>query len=259
MNRLIKHIFLSDYQIPDQDDRSIALVNRFIGDFKPDKVHIVGDFLNFTKVAKYDQDPYYHKTMEDEIQEGRGILKQLVKTVKKANSKAEIIWYEGNHEARLIKYLGKNASALADITGEDGEYVISIPSLFTLKKLGITWIPYMRRHDEHHIEIEHGDRVRQKGGYTAHAMLDKRGKSGISGHTHRLALVMKTTVDSTKWWIENGCLCKRTFDSPYTRDPDWQQGFSVGIYDTQQRIFHPQIIPIFDHTFVYGGKIYDER
>lgn len=257
MNRFVKHVFLSDHQIPDQDDKTIALVNKFILDFKPDKVHIVGDFLNFTKVAKYDQDPFYHKTMQDEIKEGRTILKELVAVSRKANAKTEIVWYEGNHEARLIKYLGKNASALAEITGDDGEYYISIPSIFGLKKLGVKWIPYMKRHDEHNIEIEHGDRVRQKSGYTAHAMLDKRGKSGISGHTHRLAMIMKTTVDSTRWWIENGCLCKRIFESPYTRDPDWQQGFTVGIYDKQEKTFHPTIVPIFNHAFMYGGKIYE--
>lgn len=253
----VKHLFISDFQIPDHDMKSILLVIKFIKDFNPDKIHIVGDYLNFTKVAKYDQDPYYHRTMQDEIRIGRKILKLIVDASRKINPESEIIWYEGNHEIRLIKYMSRNADALAEITNDDGEYVLSVQNLFTLKKLGVKWVPYMQRHNEHGVEIEHGDVVRSKGGQTAHAMLDRRGKKGISGHTHRLAFIMRNTIDDGKWWIETGSLCKRIFESPYAKVTDWQQGFTVGIYDKKRKTFYPTPVPIFNHSFMFGGKLYE--
>jgi len=251
-----KHVFISDHQIPDHNEKAINAVNQFIKDFKPDKVHIVGDFLNFTKVAKYDQDPYYHKTMADEINMGRIILDDLVRVTRKANKEAEIIWYEGNHEVRLVKYLGRNATALAEITDVNGEIVNSIPHLFSLKEKGVTWIPYLQRHTERGVEIEHGDVARTRSGMTANAMIDRRGRSGFSGHTHRLAFVMKTQVDKEMFWIETGSLCKREFESPYGRSMDWQNGFAVGIYSFETKTFYPQAIPLFNNTFMFDGKVY---
>lgn len=252
-----RHVFVSDYQIPDHDPKTIRAVNKFIKDFMPNKVHLVGDFLNFTAVAKYDQDPYYHKGMADEIKEGKKVLRNLVNTTMTANPKAQVIWYEGNHEKRLVKYMGRNASALAEIVDDSGEVINSIPHIFGLRELGVKWVPDMQRHTETGgVEVEHGEVVRNKAGYTAHAMLEKRGKSGISGHTHRLAMVMKTQTDETKFWIETGSMCKQNFESPYARTPDWQQGFTVGIYSKQDNIFYPSIVPIFENTFMFGGKIY---
>lgn len=252
-----RHVFVSDHQIPDHDEKTVKAVNKFIKDFAPDKLHIVGDFLNFTRVAKYDQDPYYHKNMADEIRIGREVLAKLVGVTRGANPDAEVIWYEGNHEERLTKYLGRNASALAEITDQDGEIINSIPHIFNLKELGIQWVPSMRRHTESGgVEVEHGDIARSKGGYTAHGMLEKRGRSGFSGHTHRLAMVMKTHVDEQKFWIETGSMCKRDFESPYTRSPDWQQGFAVGIYSEQDKTFYPTPVPVFNNTFAFGGKVY---
>lgn len=254
-----KHLFLSDFQIPDQNDVALELIYKFIEDFVPDKIHLVGDILNFTKVAKYDQDPYYHMGMKEEIDLGRKILKNLVNVARKVNPDTEVIWFEGNHENRLIKYLSRNASALAEITGEDGEYVNSIPHLFALRKLGVRWVGVNDRHFEHGVRIEHGNVVRSKAGQTAHAMLDKRGASGLSGHTHRLALIMRTQGDQQRFWIELGSLCKFRFDSPYTIDPDWQNGFAFGYYSSDTKQFYPTIVPILNNTFVANGKLYGAK
>jgi hypothetical protein len=252
-----RHIFLSDYQIPDHDPKTIKAVNKFIKDFAPDKVHLVGDFLNFTAVAKYDQDPYYHKGMADEIKIGRQVLGNLVTNARNANPESEVLWYEGNHESRLIKYMGRNASALAEITDEDGEIINSIPHIFNLAELGVEWVPSMQRHSEPGgVEVEHGDVARGKSGHTAHAMLDKRGKSGFSGHTHRLAMIFKTQMDDQKFWVETGSMCKQNFESPYARTPDWQQGFAVGVYSDQDKTFYPSVVPVFDNKFMFGGKVY---
>jgi UDP-2,3-diacylglucosamine pyrophosphatase LpxH len=252
-----KHLFISDFQIPDHNTQALKSLYKFITDFKPDTVHNVGDFINCTKVSKFDQDPRYHMNLVNEIDIGRKVLKELVTVTRTANPNAKIIWYEGNHESRLTKYLNK-ADQLAGLVDEGGEYIVSIPHLFNLKELGIQWIGENQRHTEiGAIEIEHGDRVSAKSGATAHKMIEARGTSGISGHTHRLAYVMLSQLERENWWIESGSFCNKEMDSPYMKRPgDWQNGFAVGIYHKKTKRMHPQVIPIFNNCFMFGEKLY---
>lgn len=248
-----KHIFLSDFQIPDQDDELIDLVYKFILDYKPDHIHLVGDILNLTKVSKYLQDVYDKVSFWDEIQEGRRVLNQLVKVGRKANPKVKITFFEGNHEERLLKYLASKAPELADLQ-DDGDYMLSLRYILKLKDLGIKWVGYKQDYDEHKLIIEHGDRVRNQSAYTAKAMLDSRGEMGISGHTHRLGMHMKTLARRSIWWIENGCLNKLHHHSPYVKYPDWQQGFTIASYIDGD--WFPQLIPIVNKKFFVNGKLY---
>lgn len=254
---LERHLFLSDFQIPDHDERSIEAVMQFIPDFKSDVVHLVGDILNLTKVSKYDQDVYYRVSFMDEIEEGRKIISRLVKTIRKASPHARINYYSGNHEERLLKYLSSHAPQLADLYDDDG-LILSLPRLLELKKHDIKWVPYFKEYIERgNVLIEHGDIARSKSGFTGHGMLDRRGMSGFSGHTHRLAIVTRTQSGIPKFWVETGNLCKLKFASPYVKSPDWHQGFAIGMYDPKQRVMHPSIVPIIDHRFVWEGRIYE--
>jgi predicted phosphodiesterase len=221
-----KHIFLSDLQIPDQNEKALEAMYKFILDHKPDFIHLVGDIVSFDGASSYTPDPRAQMSLEGEIELTKKFLDHLCRLARKANPNVIIIWYDGNHEFRLIKYLFKNASALANIKDED-DYIISIPHIFELKKRGIKHINYEAESTYKGLCIEHGDTVRQKSGYTAHAMLMKRQRSGISGHTHRLAHIMETHSGKESFWIENGCMCNYTFRSPYTKYADWQNGFSI--------------------------------
>ena len=247
-----RHLFVSDFQIPEQDDLAIQAVLNFVPDFKPDVIHFVGDILDLTKQSRFEPDPYDKHTLNDEIKIAKGILRQFADIGKKSNRKVRMYFYEGNHERRAITRLAR-AQDLADLEVDD-EYILSLPHLLELKSLGINWIPYFKTHIEQNVVIEHGDVARSKSGYTAHAMLDRRGLSGVSGHTHRLALIFRTQGASERFWIENGCLCKRNFKHPYIKSPDWIQGFSVGIF--HDGVMHPTIIPMFNHTFFYGDRRY---
>lgn len=250
-----RHIFLSDLQFPDQNERAIELVFKFLADYKPDYIHLVGDIVSFDKVSGYTPDPRHHASLETEIEMTKKFLDRLDHHAKKANPTCQIIWYDGNHEWRLIKFLFKNASSMANLVDdEDDDYIISIPHIFNLKDRNIKHYDYMDETSMHGICIEHGDMVRQKGGYTAHAMLMKRGKSGISGHTHRLAHIMETHSGKESFWIENGCMCNLRFHSPYSRYNDWQQGWSIATYKDGK--WYPQIVPIVDNTVLINGKLY---
>lgn len=254
MQHLIRYVFTSDWQCPDHNKALLKPLYSFIRDFKPDHFVIVGDFVNFTSVSKYDVDPHYAIDFVKEIRECRKLLTEIVSVVRSANSKSKIDWDEGNHELRLIRYLIRNAKSIALLEVEEEE-ILSIPYLFELKKLGIDWYPMTKIHTAGDMLIEHGEIIRKRAGDTAKSMLDARNRSGISGHTHRAALHMRTT-GSTQWWIENGSLCNLQPTPPYVKSPDWQNAITVGIYDKAAQTMHPTLVPIINNSFTFGEKLY---
>lgn len=154
---------------------------------------------------------------------------------------------------RLVKYLARNALALAELNIE-GERIVSIPHLFNLRELGVKYIGMFDNHKEGDVMFEHGSMVRIKSGYTAHAMIERRGTSGVIGHTHRLSLVTKTMSGRSMFWIENGCLCNLNPTPRYVNMPDWTNGFSIITFI--KGVAYPQVIPIINNSFTYNGTIY---
>lgn len=240
-----RNLILSDLHVPDHNVKALQLVYHFIQVYKPTSIHLLGDFLNFPTLSAWPQDPHYHVTLSDEINEGRSILKKLVKL-----ADCEIVWYSGNHEDRMQKYLARNASQLASLEIE-GELVVSIPHLFKLRELGIRYIDKDFRNG---VLYHHGQLCRAKSGYTAHGNMEKMGVSVLSGHVHRLALVYKNLYDKSIFGMETGCLCNQK-PHPYygTMVKDWSLGVST--IDVIHGKAFPRIYPIINNSLVYGDKV----
>jgi hypothetical protein len=252
-----RHLFIGDTQIPDQNEKAVSLVMDFIKDYKPDVVHHVGDLMNFDRISKYKVLHTNRVTsVKEELEESREFLANLQRTVRKYKPKAQINYLEGNHEMRLRKYLASNAPELTEITDSKGECVLSLPHLLGLKDLGINWFNYYDKYQIGPINVEHGDIARSKSGYTAQGMLEKRWGSGVSGHTHRLAFVTRRAGDQENFWIEAGSLCGLEPSTHYTKQPDWVNGFAIGLYDKKEKIMHPATILIQKDQFYYNEKIY---
>ena len=240
-----RNLIISDLHIPDQHRKSLELVYAFIKVYKPTTLHILGDFVNFPTISAWPQDPTYHISLTQEIKQALVILKKLVHT-----ANCEVIWYEGNHENRLIRYLNSRASELTELDIE-GERVISIQHLFGLKALGVSYVDEVYRNG---VYYHHGELVRGKAGMTAHGNMDRTGVSAISGHVHRLALVYKNLYNRKIFGMETGCLCNYK-PTPYygAKIKDWQLGF--GTIDVVDGRTYPRIYPIINNSLVYGDKI----
>ena len=252
-----KHLFISDFQIPDHNAAAIKVVTQFMHDFSPDVLHLVGDMMNFSLAGNFSIEGGYDVSIGDEIRAAKIVIGNIVLEARKTNPKVRVIWYEGNHEYRLERYLAKNADQLIDLTDDDGDRIVSIPYLFKFKENKIEWVPYYGTYREKgNTEVEHGDIARSKSGYTAHGMLDKRGRSGYSGHTHKLALVSRNQGGDVKFWVETGSLCNPEPTPRWAKKPDWVNGFAVGIYDKKNDIMHPTPILMQKNTFVFGDKLY---
>jgi predicted phosphodiesterase len=249
-----RHLIISDTQVPDTDYRALHAIQKFVKDFKPTHVWFNGDMLNATPVASYTVPADYHISLMDEIKELKVLLRHFVSETLKVSPEAKFYFLEGNHERRLIKYINNNAPAVIELE-IDGERVLTFSKILELKKLNIKWINYW---DDEEISkdttILHGTIARIKSGYTAQAYIDKYGKNVVAGHCHRLALVFRTQGNTVRFGMETGSLCNRKMKVPYVKSPDWQSGF--GIIQKVDETYYPQVIPIINHAFIFGKKIY---
>jgi predicted phosphodiesterase len=234
-----KIIQINDLHIPYHDKKTLNVFYKFLKKIKPDKIVIAGDLLDFYELSTFDKDPQRRFTIQDEIDQCYEVLKEL------KNYCSEIHFIKGNHENRLKKFLWKNPS-LASIK------VLELPKLLNLDSLDIKY------HDFEYVfrgfRFTHGTIVRQESGATAKAELLKYGSSMASGHTHRLAMYIKTDARGTVGAYEGGCMCD--LNPEYIQGvPNWQQGFLIFNFDNDR--FFCQVVPIIDHKFIYGDKKYE--
>lgn len=251
--RFTKHLFIPDLHYPDYNKKIFTPVINFAKDFKPHVVHILGDWMNFTAAGKFEVIEEYSYTLKDEIEGGRELLIQTVDAIRENNLDVEIEFYEGNHEFRLKKYIAKHAAALKGLTDISGGEIYDLAFLMGLKELGIKWHNYTYLHREDGVIVEHGQIVRSKSGYTASGQLDKRGQSGFSGHSHRLAMISRNQGGDVKFWVECGSLCNQQPTPNYAVEPDWVSGFAIGIYDKEENIMHPHTVLIQKDQFYVLG------
>jgi len=236
-----KIFMIGDLHIPFEDVDVVKKVLKCIRHEKPHKIILMGDVVDFYDVSTYDKNPARVKHLQDEID----YLHIFLDDLKKASPRSEIHYLKGNHEDRLRRYLIRN------------------PELHSLRNLKIPKIlgldEYDVKYHEHNYVYKgflftHGDIIRAHSGYTAKAMMEKKGMNGLMGHTHRLATYYKTDLTGTKTFMENGCLCDLTPE--YVADPNWQQGFTLLHFKDKSKRFHAIQVPITGGKFLLNGRYY---
>ena len=135
--------------------------------------------------------------------------------------------------SRLERYLKKHP----ELYSLDA---LKLPNLLDLKKYNIEYSDKGIKLGS--LKIIHGTIVRKFSGYTARAEMEKNDCSGISGHTHRLAVYYKRTPSRDLMWAESGCLCD--LNPEYIDNPSWNQGFLYGYVEKDSFSIMP--VPIVD-------------
>lgn len=240
-----KAAFIGDWHIPYHDPIAVELVLKFLEWFRPDTVFILGDYIDAYSVSRFDKDPQRLLSLQSELDEARGILCKL----RRVCPRARIIYIAGNHEDRLRRYLWK----APEISVLDN---LQLPALLGLEELDIDYHGYERQLEWHGLLVEHGDRVSKHSAYTAKAMLEARGVSGISGHSHRLAAYYRTDNGGVKVWYENGCVCD-TNPTYVIGKPNWAQGFTVAHALKGRQRFAASQIPILSGRLFYDGRVWE--
>jgi predicted phosphodiesterase len=240
-------LFLGDWHVPYQDMIAVELAFSFMEWFGPDTIFLIGDFQDFYSVSRFDIDPERIQSLQHELDVGRGILKRL----RRAAPDARIVYLSGNHEHRLTKFLWAHPKI-------SGLRNLQLPSLLGLEELEIEYHTYHEQLNWYGLLVEHGDRASKKSAYTAAAMMDARGVSGITGHTHRLGAHFRSDNAGNKVWYENGCLCR--LDAEYViGKPNWQHGFSVGFGLSGRTRFIVEQVPILSGRLFYNGQLWEAK
>ena len=215
----------------------------FLRAHKPRLVVIGGDVVDFYQLSRFDQNPARALGLPDDVAAGE----RFIAGVRRHAKKARIVMLQGNHEARLTRWMWGNGKALTGLRG------VSVRDWLNLRKYGVDYREdglYRRGR----LLFKHGTVVRSRAGYTATAELQREGMSGCSGHTHRIGEVSLTNRGGTYKWVESGCLCQLTPEYMPGQTPDWQQGLAYGTFMAGGR-FALHTAHILGGKTVYGDRV----
>ena len=235
---------VGDQHKPFDDKRTLDIIDEFLQELQPDYLIYNGDLCDFYQVSVFAKDPAR-----------LGYLQRDINKVKLTFAKHEVILPNtvkimtgGTHEFRFEKFLWSKASELSSL------HCLSIQELYHLKEYNIQYIPFEKGLLINGVFlILHGNVVSIHSAYSAKRLYEKHGGCGITNHTHRGGSFYKRDRFGTWGWWENFCTCSLNPD--WIQNPNWQQGFSL-VHFTDHKRFWVEQIPIIDHSFLYGGRVY---
>ncbi len=235
---------VGDYHYPFHDPKTITLVDKFLEELQPNQLIYNGDIADFYQVSVFAKDPGRVAKLQEDIK----MVTDMFKRHKKMLPKTRRILNIGTHEYRFQKFLWSKAGELASLD------CLSVEELYQLEKNSIQSIPFEQGLLINGVFlIIHGSIVSIHSAYTAKRQFEKQGGCGICNHTHRLGSFFKRDRFGTWGWWENGCVC--SLDPDWIQNPHWQQGFSL-VHFTDHKRFWVESIPIINHKFLYGEKLY---
>jgi len=253
-----KFVVLGDRQIPFHDTRAIRLARRVIEDFQPDYVVDLGDALDLPDLStKYAPKPEHKMQFKSALR----IYREQTEKEIEACPTAKRIWIAGNHEQRLEKYVSVKAEALWELLNDDGP--LTLPKLVGIEDK-VTYVqPYGEawayRWQGAEFLFKHGDRHNK---FASSSELSDLHTNGISGHLHRIQMMMQQTYSSLHGWWSNGCLCNiegQNCPPGYmsgTGMRNWQQGLTTIIFSNERPLFSVSPWVIHRGKTIVNGKVY---
>lgn len=214
-------------------------------DLKPERIVVMGDFLDCYSVSRHSKDPARQSNLDGEIAVARGLLDEL-----DALGATEKDFLEGNHEFRLVRYMEERAPELHGL--------LEIPKLLRLEERGWRWTPY--RQDIRHGKMHYVHDVGYAGRYAVHRTLDAFQHSVASVHTHRMAVVYEgnstgeSKVSAQFGWL--GDVDQVDYMHRARAKKDWALGFGIGYEDRKTGHCFLQPVPIVQGRCVVNGKLW---
>lgn len=258
---------------PIHDERAIAVALAVIADEQPAVVVLNGDNLDADEWGKYRTSPVFQQTTQATVDR----LTLFAEQLRAAAPSAEIVWLEGNHEARLPNLILDNARAAFGLRrGREvqGWPVLSLPHLCHFDASGIRYVsgyPANEHWLNDNLRVIHGHKVKS-GGSTAHAYLDDARVSTVFGHVHRRELAQRTrhtrNGPRTVTAVSFGCLCRLDGVVPSTKGgidvhgqpvrttEDWQNGVGVIRFQPGDGLHVVEHIEILNGWAMHKGKEY---
>lgn len=225
----MKHaVCFGDTHYPFHDARALKVIAKLLADVQPDVVIHMGDLVDCWQISDFDKEPSRRESLQQDINAATALLKQWYMLT----PNAERYYLEGNHEFRLTRTINRMTGTQREVANLDVfQQYVNWPSILATAGLPAgSWefVPAQgqaRRRIFPNLITKHGTRVTKWSAMTAKAEWERYGKSGLSGHTHRLGQFFHNDYNGAHTWLETGCSCD--LNPSYVTDPDWQQGCVV--------------------------------
>jgi predicted phosphodiesterase len=231
--------------VPYHDKETLDLVIKFGKSLKPDKLFILGDYMDMYSISKFDRNPERVTNLQQEFTSGKETLYRIIDEIEPM----KVIFTEGNHEDRLRKFIWNNPVLHG---------CIDIKDKLGINEFNIEYYEYGKNYVyKDKLIYTHGNKINKYSAYTAKNMLDDLGLSVITGHTHKMGTHYRTDYSGAKVAAENGCLCQTDLALDWFRKEviDWQKGITVIKWVEDRFNIHQICIPK-DKFIIYGKHYY---
>lgn len=207
-------LIISDTHFPYHDKKAIetAIDNKD----NIDTIILLGDMMDFYQLSSFAKDPSL-PTVRDELK----ICKDFLKYLREKFPHAQIIYYEGNHEIRLNRYIFTHAPVLYGIEN------ITMSTLLDLHILNINYVENGIGLKIGALHLLHGNEAGCRGGVNiARTMLLKTNDNCAFGNFHKTQSHSGRDLDGGEFVnFAIGCLCG--MKPKYLPINQWNLGFAI--------------------------------
>jgi len=211
-----KELIIADLHIPYHDELAVETALSVGEEENVSTITILGDLLDLYKNSHFPKNPE-KKNVKDEITEAKQFLKEL----RNRFPKARIIYYEGNHEVRMQRYLWKRAPEIYALIEN------LLPNILELEKLGIEWVTDPFRIGK--LWHLHGHEKHSRGNplYITNVFMRIILDHFICGHFHRKEEKVFKRIDGSELWAGVVGMLATPEALEYAKINDFTQGFAV--------------------------------
>jgi len=211
---------LSDIHFPIHDPEALDAAIKYGREHDPTIILLDGDIADLSEFSTHEQ------SLANYVKEEMHMLADFFDGLRFTFPKARIIWKEGNHEERFLKYLLRKAP---ELLATDCFDLLSFIRFITGRDdatMRIEWVSDKRIIKAGHLNFLHGHEFRGGGGVNPARWLYLRtGENAICGHFHRTSEHSEPSLSGQQrgaW--STGCLCHLSPD--YLRHNKWNHGFA---------------------------------
>ena len=207
-------LIISDTHFPYHDKKAIATAIDYRDDI--DTIILLGDLMDFYQLSSFAKNPSL-PGIRDEL----NICKQFLEYLREKFPKAQIIYYEGNHEIRLNRYIFQHAPALFGIE------TITLATLLEFHKTNVQFVDNGTGLKIGSLHLLHGNEAGCRGGINiARTMLLKTNDNCAFGNFHKTQSHSGRNLDNGEFVnFAIGCLCG--LKPRYLPINSWNLGFAT--------------------------------
>jgi hypothetical protein len=235
---------------PFHDEAAMNVFVEVCKSYQPDKIQILGDFLDLASQGRFAQEAAFAQTTQEALNAGHRFLA----TLRAVCPDAEIVVIEGNHDKRMQNFIEANAIAAFGLKRAglpESWPVMSLPYLLRLDELNIQYVdayPAATDWDNATTRNIHGTKANSRGSTTSQYVFELPHLNTWAGHTHRVEVTYRSVMGARGEAIESysanpGCLCRVDGAVPSVNGAigadgvparvveNWQQGFGLAYYN----------------------------